>query len=64
MYGDNTWFYVTNGVRDEVFLRHCLSTMAASSMSAAGLVRTDLTQLIQDPASGDWYYLSSGPGSR
>ena len=59
MYGDNTWFYVTNGVRDEVF-SGIVEYDGRKFYVAAGLVRTDLTQLIQDPASGDWYYLSSG----
>lgn len=56
---DGEWFYVANGVLDTT-KAGLVSYDGRDFMVAAGRILTEANGLIQDPASGNWYYVAGG----
>ena len=56
---DGEWFYVTNGVLDTM-KAGLVSYDGREFMVAAGRILTEARGMIQEPNTGEWYYVADG----
>ena len=56
---DGAWFYVTNGILDTV-KAGIVTYDGREFMIAAGRILTEVDGMIQEPNTGEWYYVAAG----